>query len=125
MLLDEVIGTRQLKRLDFTWSGRKLWDLFNQLAKQPPAPAPLAEEAKQQTFCRRKFSTKFSPTGGRPAGSPALQRRDLVTGAGLDIEANMVNLVAPTRREETYTQSIGLNVWVWLFQVFTCVIRSW
>jgi len=49
-LLDELVVMRQLKRLDFTWPGRKHWDLFNQLAKQPPAPAPLAEEAKQQTF---------------------------------------------------------------------------
>lgn len=38
------------ENLDFTWSGRKHWDLFNQLAKQPSASAPLIEEAKQQTF---------------------------------------------------------------------------
>lgn len=40
MLLDEVVGTRQPKGLDFTCSGRKHWDSFNQLTKQPPAPAP-------------------------------------------------------------------------------------
>ena len=101
MLLDELVGTRQLKRLDFTWSGRKHWDLFNQLAKQPPAPAPFAEEAKQQTFCWIKVSTKFSPVGGRSASNTALHHQDLFTGADLDTEANVVNLVAPTRREDT------------------------
>lgn len=50
MLLDDLVRTRELKRLDFTWSGRKHWDLFKQLAKQPSASAPLPEEAKQQTF---------------------------------------------------------------------------
>lgn len=95
MLLDELIGTRQLKRLDFTWSGRKCWDLFNQLAKQPPAPAPLAEEAKQQTFCWIKASTKFSPVGVRSAGSTALHHRELFTGADLDIEANWSSWLLP------------------------------
>lgn len=73
MLLDELVATRQLKRFVFTWSGRKGWDLFNQLPKQPPAPAPLAEEAKQQTVCWVKVSTEFSLAGGRSASSTALR----------------------------------------------------
>lgn len=50
MLLDDLVRTTELKKIDFTWSGRKHWDLLKQLAKQPSASAPLTEEAKKQTF---------------------------------------------------------------------------
>lgn len=69
--------------------------------------------------CQIKVSSELSPSGGRAVGSAA-QPQGTQHSSWMGLK--MAKLVAPTGPEDTRMETWP-NLWVWLPQIFTRVIR--